>query len=170
MRPLPLSLLIATLPSVALAEGWSYSTPRAPRRTPALLAGPVLTYEEGLGTQQVRRGTAGHLELGGSLPVGYEENELFLMVRAGGGAPGFGLSAYGGFRSVFGREEWQTFVDLGAAVHVQPDFWVGPRVGLGVRCSLSETFSLYGGLGAQLGFGSGLRLGVELNTGVRWSL
>jgi hypothetical protein len=164
-----LSLLIAALPALALAEGRT-SPPRAPRRTPALLVGPVLTYTESLRSEQLRRGLSGLLELGGSLPVGYEENELFLMARAGGGAPGFGLSVYGGFRSVFGQEEWQTYADLGAAVHVRPGLWVGPRVGLGVRRSLTETLSLYGGLGGQLGFGSGLRLDVELCTGVRWSL
>src|SRR5690242_21380284 len=112
MRYFPLSLLIATLPTLALSETWS--TPSRPSRMPALLAGPVFTYTEGLGATQLR-GVSGHLELGGSLPVGYEENELFLMVRAGGGAPGFSLSAHGGLRSVFeGQNEWRTFVDLGA--------------------------------------------------------
>ena len=168
MSHLPLSLLIATLPALALGQTWT--TPRAPRRTPALLVGPVLTYTESFQAEQLLRGVAGHLELGGCVPVGYEENELFLLVRVGGGAPGFSLGAHGGFRSVFGQDQWQTFAELGAAVHVRPGLWAGPRVGLGVRRTLSETFSLYGGLGGQLGFGSGLRLDVELTTGVRWGL
>jgi hypothetical protein len=166
MRHLPLSFLSAALPALAMAQ----STPTVPRRGPALQGGLVGTYTEGLGSEQVQRGLGGHLELGGSLPVGYEENELFLLGRAGVGAPGQSLLVHGGFRSVFGRDEWQTYVDLGAAVHLRPTFWAGPRVGLGVRRALSETFTLYSGVGAQLGFGSGLRLDIELCTGMRWSL
>jgi hypothetical protein len=159
LRALPLSLLIAALPSQALAD-----------RGPALLVGLVGTYTEGLGSEQVLRGLGGHLELGGSLPVGYEEDELFLMGRVGLGTVGTSLLMHGGFRSVFGRDEWQTYMDLGAAVHLRPSFWVGPRVGLGVRRALSETFTLYSGLGGQLGFGSGLRLDIELCAGLRWGL
>jgi hypothetical protein len=168
MSHLLLPFLVATLPTLVLAE--TGPTPRASRRTPALLAGPVLTYTEGLG-EKPWRGVSGHLELGGSLPVGYEENELFLMARAGGGAPGFSLLAHGGLRSVFeGQDGWRTFVDLGAVVHVRPDFWAGPRVGVGVRRTLTERLSLQVGLGGQLGFGSGLRMDIELSTGVRWGL
>jgi hypothetical protein len=163
---LPLSLLIATLPSLAVAREWDGT----PRRAPSLLVGPVATYTELVGSERASRGVAGHLELGGSLPVGYEENELFLLARAGGGTPGFSLTVHGGFRSVFGEDAWQTYVDLGAAVHLRPRLWVGPRVGLGVRRSLNESFTLYGGLGGGLGFGSGLRLDVEVSTGLRWSL
>ncbi len=119
---------------------------------------------------ELQQGFAGHLELGGSVPVGYEENELFLLARVGTGAPGFSLAVHGGFRSVFGEDEWQTYADLGAAVHLRPELWAGPRVGLGVRRSLTEAFTLYGGLGGGLGFGSGLRLDVELCAGLRWSL
>lgn len=159
MRLLPLPLLIAALPTQALAG-----------QGPALLVGLVGTYTEGLGAEQVRRGLGGHLELGGSLPVGYEEDELFLMGRVGLGTPGPSLLTHGGFRSVFGRDEWQTYVDLGGAVHLRPTFWVGPRVGMGVRHTLSETFTLYSGLGGQLGFGAGLRLDLELCAGLRWGL
>jgi hypothetical protein len=159
VRSLPLSLLIAVLPTQVLAG-----------QGPALLVGLVGTYTEGLGPEQLQRGGGGHLELGGSLPVGYEEDELFLMGRAGLGTLGPSLLAHGGFRSVFGRDEWRTYVDLGAAVHLRPTFWAGPRVGLGVRRALSETFTLYSGLGGQLGFGSGLRLDIELCAGLRWGL
>ncbi len=167
MNRLPLLFLLAALPALAQAR---LTPPTAPRRTPALLLGPVLTYTESFDSEQLRRGLSGHVELGGSLPVGYEDNELFLMARVGGGAPGFSLAVHGGFRSVFTLEEWQTYTDLEAVVLMRPRFWVGPRVGLGVRRTLNETLSLYGGLGAQLGFGSGLRFDIELSTGLRWSL
>ncbi|QRK14087.1 hypothetical protein JQX13_43980 [Archangium violaceum] len=119
----------------------------------------------------MNRGLSGLLELGGSIPVGYEEDELFLLGRVGGGAPGFSLSAHGGWRSVFEiTDVWRSYTEVGAGVHVRPGFWAGPRLSLGARRTLTERISLYGGLGAQLGFGSGLRLDVELCTGVRWGL
>jgi hypothetical protein len=130
----------------------------------------VLTYTELVASKEARRGLAGHLELGASVPVGYEENELFLLARAGGGTPGFSLGVHGGYRSVFELEEWQSYADLGVAVHLRPSLWAGPRVGLGARRALSERLTLYGALGGQLGFGSGLRLDVEVSTGLRWSL
>ncbi|HEX8437480.1 hypothetical protein [Archangium sp.] len=163
---LPLTLLIAMLPTLVLAREWDGT----PRHVPSLLVGPVATYTELVGPERARRGIAGHLELGGSVPVGYEENELFFLARAGGGTPGLSLTVHGGFRSVFGEDEWQTYADLGAAVHLRPELWAGPRVGVGVRRALNETFTFYGGLGGGLGFGSGLRLDVELSTGLRWSL
>ena len=160
------SLLLAALPTVAFGQTWT----RPPTRGPALLLGPVLTYTELVASEEAQRGLAGHLELGASVPVGYEENELFLLARVGGGAPGLSLGAHGGFRSVFELEEWQSYVELGVAVHVRPRLWAGPRVGLGVRRALNTHLTLYGGLGGQLGFGSGLRLDVEVSIGVRWSL
>jgi hypothetical protein len=163
---IPLSLLIALLPTLALAQTWT----RPPTRGPALLLGPVLTYTELVGSTAAQRGLSGHVELGGSIPVGYEENELFLLARVGGGAPGLSLGAHGGFRSVFELEEWQSYVELGVGMHVLPRVWAGPRVGLGVRRALNAHLTLYGGLGGQLGFGSGLRLDVEVSTGLRWSL
>ncbi|QRN93311.1 hypothetical protein JRI60_29425 [Archangium violaceum] len=156
MNQLPLLLLLTTFSAQA--------------RNPALLLGPVLTYTEGFDSEQLRRGLSGHVEIGGSLPVGYEDNELFLLARAGAGAPGFSLGAHGGFRSVFTLEEWQTYTDLGVMVHARPHFWIGPRVGVGVRRALTETLSIYGGAGAQLGFGSGLRFDIEVSSGLRWSL
>ena len=163
---IPLSFLLTVLPTVALGQTWTPS----PTRGPALLLGPVLTYTELVGSTAAQRGLSGHMELGASLQVGYEENELFLLARVGGGAPGLSLGAHGGFRSVFELEEWQSYVELGVGMHALPRIWAGPRVGLGVRRALNAHLTLYGGLGGQLGFGSGLRLDVEVSTGLRWSL
>lgn len=170
MNRLPVLLLLTTLPPLPTLAQTRLTPPTAPRRSPALQLGPVLTYTESFGSDRLRRGLSGHVEFGGSLPIGYEENELFLMARVGGGAPGLGLGVQGGFRSVFTLEEWQTYTELGAVVHARPAFWVGPRVGLGVRRALTGTLALYGGPGVQLGFGSGLRFDIELSAGLRWSL
>jgi hypothetical protein len=169
MRPLPLALLLASLCAAARAQSLEEPTPL--HRGPALLVGLAGTYTETLRAQEFQSGAGGHLELGASLPVGYDENELFLMARAGrlrGGDSS--LALHGGLRSVFGREAWQTFADLGVVLHARPSLWAGPRLALGVRHALSESFSLYGGLGGQLGFGVGLRLDVEVFSGLRWGL
>jgi hypothetical protein len=169
MRPLPLALLLASLCAAARAQSLEEPTPL--HRGPALLVGLAGTYTETLRAQEFQSGAGGHLELGASLPVGYEENELFLMARAGSrGAPGSLLTFHGGLRSVFGREAWHTFADLGVVIHARPALWAGPRLALGLRRSFSESFSLYGGVGGQLGFGAGLRLDVEVFSGLRWGL
>ncbi|HSP80302.1 MAG TPA: hypothetical protein VLQ93_17345 [Myxococcaceae bacterium] len=167
MNRVPLALLLTLLPGTTLAQA---REPYTPSRGPALRVGLVGTYTEGVSSWGRLRGAGGHLELGASFPVGYEENELFVMARAGLGGGGTSLGVHGGLRSVFGREAWQTFTELGVVIHARPGVWGGPRLGLGVRHALSESFSLYGGVGGQLGFGSGLRLDVEILTGLRWAL
>ena len=74
----------------------------------------------------------------------------------------------GGYRSFFGREAWQTFLDLGIGVRPFSGPWVGPRIALGLRHTFSERIAIIGGLGLTLGFGSGLRGDAEAFTGVQW--
>jgi len=75
----------------------------------------------------------------------------------------------GGFRSICGDEDWETFFDLGAQLRLFSGTWAGPRVGFGVRHTLSDQLSVYGGFGLSLGFGSGLRMDAEAFTGLQWS-
>ncbi len=167
MNRVLLALLLTILPGATFAQA---REPYTPSRGPALTLGLVGTYTEGIRSSAFLGGVGGHLELGASFPVGYEENELFLAARAGRLRGGTSLGLHGGLRSVFGREAWQTFTELGVVIHARPEVWGGVRLGLGVRHALSESFSLYGGVGGQLGFGSGLRLDVEMLTGLRWAL
>ncbi|MBJ6762360.1 hypothetical protein JGU66_16440 [Myxococcaceae bacterium JPH2] len=113
-------------------------------------------------------GLAAQLDLGASVSVGYAHDEVFLLARGSTGAPGEEVSLVGGYRSVFGEESWQTFVDLGVTVRPFSGPWVGPRIGLGVRHLISDQLALFGGLGFTFGFGSGLRGDVEAFTGVQW--
>lgn len=135
----------------------------------SLLAGPGAGYTDSIRGNAVASGLSGHLDVGGSLTVGDDRNEVFALARVSGGKPGFTLGLIGGYRSFFGDEDWQTFFDLGVAVRLFSGTWVGPRIGLGLRHKLTEDVSLLGGLGLSMGFGSGLRLDAEAFTAVQWS-
>ena len=161
MRPLLLLLLLAA-PTVSRAQYYEE------RRAVSLLAGPGLGYTTTLSGDQARTGPGVLLDVGGSLTVGYDQDEVFLLARAGLGEAGKGGVLLGGFRSFFGRDEWQTFFDVGASARLFSGTWVGPRLGFGLRRTLSDHLSLYGGLGLSLGFGSGMRVDAEAFTGLQW--
>jgi hypothetical protein len=158
-------LLILLLAAPTLARAQYYEQ----RRAVSLLAGPGLGYTNSLRGRVAKTGPGVFLDVGGSLTVGYDQDELFLMARGGFGKAGEGGVLLGGFRSFFGREEWQTFFDLGAALRLFSGTWVGPRLGFGLRHTLSDHLSFYGGLGLSLGFGSGMRADTEAFTGLQWS-
>jgi hypothetical protein len=157
-----LSLLLAA-PTLARAQYYEE------RSAVSLLAGPGLGYTTGISGGKAETGPGVFLDLGGSLTVGYDQDEIFLLARGGLGAAGEGGVLIGGFRSFFGREAWQTFFDLGAAVRLFSGTWAGPRLGFGLRHTLSDQLSFYGGLGLSLGFGSGMRVDAEAFTGLQWS-
>ncbi len=164
-------LLILALCAPILAWAQSTETEYYPsRQTVSLLVGPGLGFADAIRGDAAESGFSGHLDLGASLTVGYDQNELFLIARGSAGRGDASLGLIGGYRGVFGREDWQTFVDLGVAARLFSGVWVGPRVGFGLRHNLSDQVSLLGGLGVALGFGSGLRLDAEAFTGLQWRL
>ncbi len=162
MRTLLLSLLL-TAPALASAEDY------APHRALSLLVGPGLGYASAIRGSRAETGPGVLLDLGGSLTVGDDRDEVFLLARGGLGEAGRGGVLLGGFRNVFGQEEWQTFFDLGVAVRLFSGTWAGPRLGFGLRRTLTDRLSLYGGLGLSLGFGSGMRVDTEASIGLQWS-
>ena len=162
MRPLLLILLLAA-PTLARAQYYEQ------HRAVSLLVGPGLGYTTAIRGETARTGPGALLDVGGSLTVGYDQDELFLLARGGFGEAGKGGVLLGGFRSFFGREQWQTFFDVGASVRLFSGTWVGPRLGFGLRRTLSDQLSIYGGLGLSLGFGSGMRVDAEAFTGLQWS-
>ncbi|RKH10013.1 hypothetical protein D7V97_14885 [Corallococcus sp. CA053C] len=163
---LPALLILAAAPAVA-AE-YVDDGPYAHRRSLILSAGPGATYTERISGDDAASGLAAQLDLGVGLTVGYDRDEVFLLVRGSTGAPGEELALIGGYRSVFGSESWQTFFELGASVRPISGPWLGPRIGFGARHTLSDHFALYGGLGFTFGFGSGLRADTEFFTGLQW--
>lgn len=143
-------------------------SPYRERRAFSLILGPGASYTELINDADAKavKGLDALLDVGASLTVGYDGDEVFVVIRGSLREPD--LSFVGGFRSVFGDESWQSFVDLGAVVRPFSGPWVGPRVALGLRHTFSERFAVYGGLGLTLGFGSGLRADAEGFTGLQW--
>jgi hypothetical protein len=159
-------LILAAGP--ALAAEYVDDGPYAHPRLLRLSAGPGATYTERISGEGAVSGLAGQLDLGAALSVGFDQDEVFLLVRGSAGKPGTELALISGYRSVFGSESWQTFFEISASVRPISGPWLGPRVGFGARHTLSDHFALYGGLGFTFGFGSGLRADTELFTGVQW--
>ncbi len=162
MRTLLLSLMLAA-PSLARAQYYEE------HRALSLMAGPGLGYTNAIRGERAETGPGVFLDMGGSYTVGYDQDELFLLARGGFGEAGKGGVLIGSFRSFFGRDAWQTFFDLGATLRLFSGTWLGPRLGFGLRHTLSDQLSLYGGLGLSLGFGSGMRVDAEAFTGLQWS-
>ncbi|SES80170.1 hypothetical protein [Stigmatella erecta] len=160
MRWLGLGLLLAAPP----ASAQYYES----RQSMSLLGGTGLGYSDVIRSQRGDTGVGGFLELGGSLTVGDDLDEVFLMTRGVLGPSGGEAVLHGGYRNLFGDEEWQSFVDLGASVRLFSGTYAGPRLGFGARRTLSDQLSLYGGFGLSLGFGSGLRWDAEAFTGLQW--
>jgi hypothetical protein len=159
--------------AVALPVGASAAEPvdtpyYAERRALSLIIGPGAGYTESIdrGDDAVEQGADAHLDLGGTRTVGYDGDELFVLIR--GSLRGPDLSVGGGYRNFFGVDAWQTFFDLGVMVRPFSGPWVGPRVALGLRHTFTERLAVFGGLGLTLGFGSGLRGDAEAFTGVQW--
>lgn len=112
-------------------------------------------------------GWRGGAEVGGTLAVGSEGNDLKLSLRALFGGP-FDLALFAGYRGYFSVGQWKTFFDLDAAAHFTPRFTIGPRVGVGVQLDFLPVAGAFAVLGGQIGFGDGLRYGVELMIGFQF--
>ncbi|WP_240356271.1 hypothetical protein [Myxococcus eversor] len=143
-------------------------SPYRDRRAFSLILGPGASYTELINDADAEavKGLDALLDVGASLTVGHDGNEVFVVIRGSLREPD--LSFVGGFRSFFGDESWQSFVDLGAVVRPFSGPWLGPRVAFGLRHTFSERFAVFGGLGLTLGFGSGLRADAEGFTGLQW--
>lgn len=169
MRPPLILSLILTLTAPILAQAQTPYDPYPTHRAIGLLVGPGLGYTEAFRGETAESGLTGHLDVGATLTVGYDRNELLLLVRPSAGRSGFSLGLIATYRSFFGDEGLQTFVDLGVVGRLFSGAWAGPRLGLGLRHALSENVFVLGGLGLSVGFGSGLRLDAEGFTGLQWS-
>ena len=168
MRPL-IPTLILTLCTPILAEAQIPADPYPSHQAIGLLVGPGLGYTEAFRGEAVDSGLTGHLDLGATFTVGYDRNEVLFLARPSTGTPDFSLGLIATYRSFFGDEGLQTFVDFGVVGRLFSGAWVGPRLGFGLRHALSENVYVLGGLGLSVGFGSGLRLDAEGFSGVQWT-
>ncbi|NMO22911.1 hypothetical protein HPC49_50175 [Pyxidicoccus fallax] len=162
---LPLAVALPAAASGAEPVDTSYYKER---RALSLILGPGGSYTEYINRSDddAESGGDAHLDVGGTRTVGYDGDELFVLIR--GSVRGPDLSLIGGYRNFFGTDAWQSFFDLSAVIRPFSGPWVGPRVAFGLRHTFSERFALYGGLGVTLGFGAGLRGDAEAFTGVQW--
>src|SRR5687767_7938217 len=108
----PLLLLLLTAPALARAQYYE------DRDSLSLLGGASLGYTSAIRDQNAEAGPGVFLDLGGSLTVGDDRDELVLMIRGGTGQAGTEGVVQGGFRSIFGDDDWQTFFDLGAQLRL----------------------------------------------------
>ncbi|WP_426752467.1 hypothetical protein [Myxococcus sp. Y35] len=162
-----ISAFAVLLPSAASAAEY-VDTPYVDRRAFSLILGPGASYTEMINRTEddALKGGDAHLDLGVNRTVGYDGDELFLLIR--GSLRGPDLSVAGGYRSFFGDGSWQTFYDLSLLIRPFSGPWLGPRVALGARHTFSDRLAVFGGLGLSLGFGAGLRGDAEAFTGVQW--
>jgi hypothetical protein len=107
------------------------------------------------------------LDLGGTIAIGHDGNELLLVTRASLGGPVIDWSGFFGYRSYFGSDRVHTFFDLDLAMHFGPAITLGPRAGIGIQYELTSVVGAYANLGAQLGFGGAIRWDAELVIGVQ---
>ncbi|WP_338866560.1 hypothetical protein [Myxococcus stipitatus] len=165
-RVVALGVALAS-PGVARAAEY-VDSPYRDRQAFSLILGPGASYTEFIdrSDEDSVKGLDALLDVGASLTVGHEGDEVFVLIRGSVREPDLSLIA--GYRNVFGLEAWQSFVDLSVVVRPFSGPWLGPRVALGLRHTFSEWFAVYGGLGLTLGFGSGLRADAEAFTGLQW--
>lgn len=107
------------------------------------------------------------LHLGATVGFTERGDELVAFVRGQFLGPLPNASLYVGYRSYFGPDQWKTFADLGVAVYVAPLALVGPRVAFGLQYDFTSLVGAYAGVGAQAGFGQGVRIEGELVLGVQ---
>lgn len=113
-------------------------------------------------------GPRGDAEVGGTLAVGYDGDELKLAVRGAFFGPMPDVSAIFGFRNYFGKDQWKTFMDLDIAGHFTPHLTAGVRFGIGLQWDFLPVVGTYLTLAGQIGFGQALRFSGELLLGFQF--
>lgn len=133
-----------------------------------LLVGTGLEHtQSAAGGRFLENGLRLDADLGLTVAVGHDGNELKAFGRASLGGSAVDWSMAAGYRGYFGDGRFKTFFDLDGAAHLAPAFVLGPRVGFGAQLELSPLVGLYAGLAAQLGFGAVLRFDAELVLGLQ---
>ncbi|MBI3183900.1 MAG: hypothetical protein HYZ28_17320 [Myxococcales bacterium] len=133
-----------------------------------LLAGGVEHKESAISGRIFESGQRADVDLGGTIAIGHDGNELKAFGRASLGGPSIDWSLAAGYRGYFGHGRFKTFFDLDAAAHLTPQLTFGPRVGFGLQYELSPLAGIFTGLAAQLGFGGALRFDAELIVGLQF--
>jgi hypothetical protein len=106
-------------------------------------------------------------DLGGSLAIGDEGNELIARLRLVRFSEASGETLLLGYRGYFGFEEWKSYFGLELQGTLRPVRTVGARASIGVMYELSSLFGLWAEAGSGFGLGGGRRFGVDLGLGLQ---
>lgn len=166
---LPRALALLVITTAAAVPATAHAGERFDHRgSVGLLLGGGLEYKEAVARNRSHDGGLRYpLEVGGTLAVDYDGDELMLLARASLG-PTLDTALIGGYRGYFGWERTRSFFDLGLAVHATPFFDIGPRVGFGFQYELLPVLGVYACAAAQLGGGNGFRFSAEATVGLQF--
>lgn len=107
------------------------------------------------------------IDVGATLAIGHEGDELVLLARGLIPSPDFAPTVLFGYRTYYGYDRLKTFLDLQVATQVAPSFAIGPRVAGGFQYELSPVLGVAAGLAGQVGWGRAFLLGAELFVAVQ---
>src|SRR5690606_4308817 len=107
------------------------------------------------------------LELGASLAVGDEGDEVLLRFRWIRLSGAIGEMAMLGYRNYFGRDEFKTFLELDLQGTFRPQLAFGVSLARGVISEWSPVFGVSSEAGASFGLGRGYRVGFEALVGIQ---
>lgn len=119
-------------------------------------------------TVRIDSGWRGLVEVGATLSPLWNHVEIRAAGRLTLFGPTVDLAALAGIRNSFGYEEWKTFFDLCAVVHVYPQVVAGPLVAVGAQYDFSPFAGVYAALTGQMGFGQGVRFGADVVVGFQF--
>jgi hypothetical protein len=136
------------------------------RGSVGLLVGLSNEYRQTLSPALLERTPAANL--GASMAVGVDGNELTLNTRLNWLVNGVDASATVGYRGYFGLERFKSFYEAGWAVHAYPAFLTGPRLGFGFQYELTQVVGGFVGIAAKGAFGAAVRFSAEAFCGVQF--
>jgi hypothetical protein len=155
------ALLLSLLSASAAAEHWDH------RGSLGLLVGGAGQYRLGLGSSGVwQAAPLAGLDLGATLAIGVDGNEIKLLGRVAFGSGMEGMLAFG-YRGYFGQEALKTFFDIDLALHRSDAFTLGPKLGVGLQYEVHPLVGVFGALAASFGFGQAIRFTGEVCVGVQ---
>jgi hypothetical protein len=120
-----------------------------------------------VGASSTSEGGGPSAELGASVAIDADGNELIGFVRGSLVGASAGLSLGVGYRGYFGPDAWKTFFDLGLTGELAPGFGVGPRIALGVQYDFHPLLGAFAVADARLLVGERLRVAGSLLIGLQ---
>jgi hypothetical protein len=118
-------------------------------------------------SERTQVGFSASLEVGGSVAVGSEGNELTLRLRFLRLTPEPGEMLLLGFRNYFGRDALKTYTAFDLVGSLRPMHGAGGRAAFGLMYDFSPLIGLWSEAGASFALGGGRRFGADISIGVQ---